>query len=349
VQKPQAIHYVLLAVAVASVSPSSIIAKYASGKIPEDAIGFDIAGDAGALVISFYRLLFATMMLAPWGIRAVIRERANVTRKQLGFLAIVGFLLAAHFAVWVESLSYTSVASSALLVTTEAIWVPLGAAYLLREHIGTRVWVGVAIALMGSVVLVMGDAGAALGGSNPVLGDFLALAGAFAASLYFLAGRFVRQNLSLPAYALIVYGFSTVFLLVFVVVRGEPLLGYRPWTYFWMFLFALVPMILGHTIINYILRWLQPHIVSTTILAEPLVSALMAFSFGIDPELPGLVYLGGLLVLGGIIYATIKPAAAPVVEEQQGGDAARGGGHPEGPSEVYLPEPPGEVPGGQRK
>lgn len=348
-QKPQAIHYGLLAVAVASVSPSSVIAKYASGKIAETAIGFDIAGDAGALVISFYRLLFATLMIAPWGVHAVVRERANVTRKQLGFLAVVGFLLAAHFAVWVESLSYTSVASSALLVTTEAIWVPLGAAFLLREHIGKRVWLGVAIALLGSVVLLLGDAGAALGGPNPVLGDFLALAGAFAASLYFLAGRFVRQNLSLPAYAMIVYGFSTAFLLAFVVVRGEPILGYRPWTYFWMFLFALVPMILGHTIINYILRWIQPHVVSTTILAEPLVSALLAFGLGIDPELPGLVYLGGLLVLAGILYATLKPATLPVVQEQKGGETASHGGHPEGPTEVYLPEPPREVPGGERE
>lgn len=349
VQKPRAIHYVLLAVAIASVSPSSIIAKYASGNMPDTAVGVEHAGDAGALVMSFYRLLFATLMLAPWGVRAVVRERKNVSRKQLGFLAVVGFLLAAHFGTWIESLNYTSVASSALLVTTEAIWVPLGAAFILKEHIGGRVWTGVAVALGGSLILVFGDAGAALGGPNPVLGDFLAVAAALAASLYFLAGRFTRQNLSLPAYATIVYGFSTLFLLIFVLVRGEPLFGYRPMTYFWMFLFALVPMILGHTIINYVLRWIQPHVVSTTILAEPLVSAMMAYGLGIDPELPGLVYLGGLLVLLGIIYATVKPAAAPSVPEHQGSGGAGEGGHAEGPTEVYLPEPPGEVPGGKRE
>jgi drug/metabolite transporter (DMT)-like permease len=347
VNRPRGIHYLLLAVAVASVSPSSVIAKYASGKIPDTAIGFDLAGDAGALVISFYRLLFATLMIAPWGVPALWRERSLLDAKMVGVLAGVGFLLAAHFAVWVESLSYTSVASSALLVTTEAIWVPLGAAFLLREHVGPRVWAGVVVALGGSAVLVMGDAGAALGGPNPVLGDFLAFAGALAASMYFLAGRFVRRNLSLPAYAIIVYGFSTLFLLVFLLVRGEPISGYRPVTYGWMFLFALVPMIMGHTIINYILRWIQPHVISTTILLEPLVSAVLAFGLGIDPELPGLVYLGGLLVLGGIVYATIKPAALPQHVEPDEGEGAGDRGDRERQVEVDLPQPAREVPGGK--
>ncbi|HLE47638.1 MAG TPA: DMT family transporter, partial [Candidatus Thermoplasmatota archaeon] len=214
--KPQRMHYALLGLAVASVSPSSVIAKYASGKIPDFAIGADSAGDAGALVISFYRLLFATLMIAPWGLPAVLRERAAFDARRVGFLAFVGLLLAAHFATWVESLSYTSVASSAVLVTTEAIWVPLGAAFLLREKVGVRVWAGVAIAFGGSLLLIYGDAGPAQAGSNPVLGDFLALAGAFAASLYFLAGRNVRQHVSLGAYAFVVYGFSTLFLFVFV-------------------------------------------------------------------------------------------------------------------------------------
>ncbi|MBI2078010.1 MAG: DMT family transporter [Euryarchaeota archaeon] len=343
--RPQPKHYLLLAVAVASVSPSSVIAKYASGKIPDVAVGAAYAGDAGALVISFYRLLFATLMLLPWGLPAVWRERQALDRRRVGFLAFVGLLLAAHFATWVERLSYTSVASSAVLVTTEAIWVPLGAAFLLRETVGARVWAGVAIAFGGSLLLIYGDAGPAQGGPNPVLGDFLALAGAFAASLYFLAGRNVRQHLSLSAYATVVYGFSTVFLLGFVLVRGEPILGYRPMTYAWMFLFALVPMILGHTIINYILRWMQPHVVSTSILAEPLISALMAYALLIDPELPGLVYVGGLVVILGIAWATTKPSAAP--KEQEQGERGRAEHVPgqEGPSVVDLPQPPGKEPG----
>ncbi|HLE47326.1 MAG TPA: EamA family transporter [Candidatus Thermoplasmatota archaeon] len=164
--------------------------------------------------------------------------------------------------------------------------------------------------------------------------------------MYFLAGRNVRQHVSLGAYAFVVYGFSTLFLFVFVLVRGEPLVGYRPVTYAWMFLFALVPMILGHTTINYILRWIQPHIVSTTLLAEPLISAIMAFALRIDPELPVLVYVGGLVVLAGIAWATTKPSSAPMVEEQrEGGGAEHVSGH-EGPPVVDLPQSSGKEPGG---
>lgn len=346
-ERPSKKHYVLLAVAVASVSPSSVIAKYASGKIPATAVGFDAAGDAGALVMAFYRLLFATLMLAPFGVRAILRERHAITRRQVVFLAGIGFLLAAHFGTWIESLSYTSVASSALLVTTEAIWVPLGALFLLREHVGVRVWTGVAVALGGSLLLIYGDAGASNAGPNPPLGDFLAVAAALAASLYFLAGRFVRRTLSLAAYATIVYGFSVGFLLVFVLIRGEPLLGYRPVTYGWMFLFALVPMILGHTIINYILRWIQPHVVSTTILAEPVISASLAFALGIDPGLPGLVYGGGVLVLAGIVWATVKPARQPARDEQPQGAQAGDRRDEEREPEVDPPEPAREEPRGE--
>lgn len=323
--KIRPVHYVLLAVAVASVSPSSIIAR--------------LAGEAPPLVISFYRLLFATLMLAPYAIYNARREQEHLTLKDLAFLGGIGLMLAAHFAVWVTSLFYTSVASSAVLVTTEALWVPLGAAFLLRERLGPRIWVGVSIAFGGSVLLVSGDAQGFTGGSNPVLGDMLALAGAIAASIYFLAGRRVRQRLSLPTYATVVYAWSTLFLFLFVVIRGDPFGGYQAKTFAWMFVFALVPMILGHTIINYILRWIQPHVVSTSVLMEPVISAILAFIL-FQERLSALVYLGGGLILAGIVLATSKPAAEPRIQEEAEGHHAEGVGREERPAVVQDPEPP---------
>lgn len=325
VHKPQPVHFLLLAVAIASVSPSSIIAR--------------LAGEAPPLVISFYRLLFATLMLAPYAVYNARREHEHLTLKEIGILAGIGLMLAAHFAVWVTSLFYTSVASSAVLVTTEALWVPLGAAFLLRERLGPRIWVGVAIAFGGSVLLVSGDARGFAGGSNPVLGDLLALAGAIAASIYFLAGRRYRQRISLPTYATIVYGWSTLFLFLFVLIRGDAFGGYQTKTYAWMFVFALVPMILGHTIINYILRWIQPHVISTSVLMEPVISGILAFVL-FDERLSVLVYVGGVLILGGIGLATSKPAPEPGKQEEAQGDRTEGAGGQEGPAVVQHPEPP---------
>jgi drug/metabolite transporter (DMT)-like permease len=296
-------HWGLLALAIAGVSVSSVLVRYAQ------------AESVPSLVISFYRMLFATLMLAPFALARMRRGGWGVGRRDVGLLAVVGFLLAAHFATWVTSLEYTSVASSAVLVTTEALWVPLGAAFLLRERVGARVWTGVLIAFGGSILLVAGDLRETRFGGLALLGDFLAFAGALAASMYFLAGRRLRQRFDLVVYATVVYAFSAMFLLAMVLVRGDPLWPYSDRAFFILFLFAFFPMIVGHTTINYLLRWVPPHYISTAILAEPVVSALLAWMLLDEAVLP-LVFLGGAVILLGILVATSRagadaPSAAP--------------------------------------
>lgn len=283
--------YTLLIIAISSVSVSSTLALYArdEGVTP--------------LIISFYRLLFATLMLAVPAFFAARQERIDLTLRDHLLLAGVGFLLAAHFATWVTSLFYTSAASSVVLVTTEALWVPLGAHFLLKEHVNRKVWWGVLIAFVGAILLVSGDLGETRFGGNALIGDFLALAAALAASGYFLAGRRLRQRMGLFTYATLVYAWSTLFLFGFVVANGQSFGPYSEAAFFWLFLFALLPMILGHTVINYILRWVQPHVVSTAILAEPVVSAILALIlFAQDPT--PLVWIGGAVILVGIVVAT---------------------------------------------
>src|SRR5688572_20579384 len=151
-------------------------------------------------------------MLGPFVLRRGLKS-LRMGWTETARMAAVGFLLAAHFATWVTSLEYTSVASSTVLVTTESLWVPLGAAYLLREHVGGRAWLGVAVAFGGSLLLVTGDLGETRFGGNALLGDGLAFAGALAASMYFLAGRRLRQRHDLLVYAVVVYAFCSLFLL----------------------------------------------------------------------------------------------------------------------------------------
>jgi drug/metabolite transporter (DMT)-like permease len=300
VEPPARGHYLLLGVAIASVSVSSTLLY--------------LAREAPPLVISFYRLLFATLMLAVPAIVAARRETILLTLKDHAMLAGIGFLLAAHFATWVTSIFYTSIASSVVIVTTEALWVPLGAHFLLREHIHRRVWLGVAVAFAGSIVLLAGDLGETRFGPSALVGDFLAFAAALAASLYFLAGRRMRQRMGFFSYATIVYAWSTVFLFVFLAgTRGsvgatrDALGGYSAETLGWLFLFALIPMILGHSVINFILKWVQPHVVSTGILAEPVVSAILALVLFEQVPNP-LVWLGGAVILVGILVATFRPS-----------------------------------------
>lgn len=286
-------HWTLLAVSIAGVSFAAILARWALGE------------GVAPIVVAFYRLLFATLMLLPFTIRSVRIHGFSPSRRDMAMMAAVGFLLAAHFATWITSLEYTSVASSVVIVATESLWVPLGAAFLLREHVGARVWAGVFIAFGGSVILLAGDLGETRFAGNALVGDFLAFAGALAASMYFLAGRRIRQRFDLLPYATIVYAFCAAFLLVMAYARGDVLAPHTREAYGYLLLFAFFPMILGHTLINYLLKWVPPHFISTSILAEPVVSALLAVVLlqeGIRP----LVLVGGIVILAGIVVATSR-------------------------------------------
>lgn len=285
-------HATLLAVAIGGVSFSAILARWAQSEaVP-------------SLVIAFYRLLFATLMLLPFAARSMLRERPHLPPREVAAMAGVGFLLAAHFATWITSLEYTSVASSVVIVATESLWVPLGTAFLLRERVSWRMWVGILVAFSGSALLVLGDSGETRFGGKALLGDFLAFAGALAASLYFLAGRRLRQRHSLLTYATLTYAFAALFLLGMALAQGSPLYPYSRHAFGILLLFAFFPMILGHTLINYLLRWVSPPLISTAILGEPVVSSLMAVILLAEP-IRGLVLWGGLIILAGILIAVV--------------------------------------------
>lgn len=255
------------------------------------------------MVIAFYRVFFSTLLLAPFAVAAARNEPTPLRPLDLAAFGAIGFFLAAHFATWITSLNLTTVASSVVIVTTESLWVPLGTAYVLRERVAPRVWAGVAIALAGTVILVMGDRADTRVSLNPLTGDFLALAAAIAASLYFLAGRRYRQRVSLLTYATIVYAWCSLFLLAFVAVKHEPLWPYSPRAFAFFLALAVFPMLLGHTLINYLLKWVPPPYVSTSILAEPVVSTVLAVVLLQEALLP-LVGIGGAVVLIGVFVGT---------------------------------------------
>lgn len=255
--------------------------------------------DAPPVVVAFYRLLYASLILIPfamWKARAELR--ALSARDWVG-LSLVGAVLALHFASWITSLSLTSVAASVVLVTLHPVFVALVSQRLYGEGVGARGYVGIAIALVGGLVIVRGDA---LGGSAPLLGDALALLGALAAAIYFLAGRGYRKRLSLLAYVVPVYATSAIVLGILTFLRapyGGSTLGLPLREHVLFLAMAIVPMILGHTVLNWALKHVTAPAIATSILGEPVGSTLLAYF--ILHEAPGVWTLaGGALVLAGI-------------------------------------------------
>ena len=267
-----------------------------------------VFSDAPPVAIAFHRLLYATLMLLPFAAwRARDELRALAARDWLG-LAVVGVVLAIHFAAWITSLDLTSVASSVFLVTLHPVLVALLSQRLYGEGVTPRAFAGVALALLGGGVIVWSDRG---GGASPLAGDALALLGALAAATYFLAGRGYRRRLSLLAYVVPVYAASALALGLMLVLipspYGGPLTGYPPREHLLFLALAAVPMVLGHTVLNWALKYVTAPVIATTILGEPVGASLLTFLVLAQAPAP-LALAGGALVLIGIGAVALSPA-----------------------------------------
>ena len=255
--------------------------------------------DAPGVVVAAYRMLIASLVLLPWTVRAL--KRTPLTRENIGYTLLAGVLLGAHFATWITSLSYTTVAASVVLVTTNPLWVALFSWIFLGLAPSFTVLLGVVIAVLGGALIGFGDLG---GGSAPLLGDSLALIGAVCASAYLLLGRSAqRRGLSLQAYIGVAYGVAALVLLPLPLLFNFSYTGYSLETLFWIALLALVPQLIGHTSFNYVVKHLDPTFVATVILLEPVGSSLLALL--LFSEVPSLLTaLGALILLFGIALTT---------------------------------------------
>jgi len=275
--------------------------------------------NAPSLAIAAYRLVIASLILTPF---AVFRGREEIRRlppQQMGLLILSGIFLAIHFATWITSLEYTTVASSVVLVTTTPLWVALFSPIVLKERLSRWVIVGMLVALAGGVVIGISDACQYTSGSfdcpsfghflegRAFLGDFLALAGAWAAAGYIMVGRKLRAGLSLISYTFVVYGVSALALLGLVIMTRTPLRGYSIETYLLFIALAVFPQLLGHSTFNWALRYLSAAPVSISLLGEPVGSTILAY-FILD-EIPSPIKLvGAVLILAGI-YLAVRSSA----------------------------------------
>jgi len=255
--------------------------------------------DAPALVIAAYRLGLATLVLTPivwWKARQELRQ---LTRKDLRLAVLSGFFLALHFATWISSLDFTSVANSVVLVNTNPLWVGLLTPLIARERIAPIAVLSILISVIGGVIIGVGDF--ATGGSA-LLGDGLALAGSMCAAVYLLIGRKLRRKLSLLAYVMVCYGSAAAILWLLVLISGLPITGFGSGTYAAFWGMALVSQIIGHTSYNWALKWFSASLIAVSLLGEPIGSTILAY-FLFDEGLNWSKFFGGVFILAGIYLA----------------------------------------------
>ena len=281
VDRPPPVDLVLIAVAVAAVSTSAPLIRQAS---------------APALAIAMWRNVLATGVLAPYALLTARRELLALDRRSRRLAMLAGLLLAAHFATWIPSLSFTTVASSVALVATQPVW----AALLARrrgDHVPRAAWVGIGVAMTGAVVLTGIDLQIS---ARALLGDLPAVLGGALAAAYVTVGATVRETVSTTTYTTLCYATASVALLVTCVVGGQQLWGYPAGTWWALLGLTAGAQLLGHSVFNRVLRTTSATVVSVAILFEIVGATLLArLWFGERPPLAALP--AAALIAAGVV------------------------------------------------
>jgi drug/metabolite transporter (DMT)-like permease len=281
--------YIFLPIGIVAISTASIFIKLC---------------EAPVLIIATYRMMLASLMLMPFA--CYKKTWRGWKRSEMGWVFLSGLFLSLHFAFWIASLKYTSVASSVVLVTTHPIFVGIGSWLFLKERIGMNLVLGIALSVLGSELISYGDMSLS---KEALMGDGFALLGAIAASGYLLVGRKMRKEQDLLSYIFPVYSTAGLILILLSLIFEKSFFGYSPSTYFFLFLLALIPQLIGHTTLNWALKYLPASMVAISILGEPIGSTIWAY-FILGEGLSMWKVLGGVLIFAGILI-TLKKTFKP--------------------------------------
>lgn len=275
--------------------------------------------EASSLVIAAARLTVASLVLVPMALIRNKKAPVQLSWQEWGKGLLAGLFLALHFATWITSLEYTSIASSVVLVTTTPLWVALLSPVVLKEKIRRTVWIGLLISVVGGVIVGLANACQLDSGGlacqaqgftgQAMWGNALALFGAWMAAGYMLMGRQLRKKLDTISYTALVYGTAAGILLGVLIIKAEPVFSYEPQTYLWLLALGIIPQLLGHSLLNWALKYISAAYVSLTLLGEPIGTSILAYIF--LRESPTLLEgVGAVLILVGIVIGSVRRTAA---------------------------------------
>ncbi|MEK8130110.1 DMT family transporter [Paenibacillus filicis] len=279
--------YMLLSISILAVAVSSIMIK---------------SSDTPPSVAGMYRLYITVLIMLPFVSWKTLKS-LKMTKKEWGIIFIAGIFLGLHFLFWMESLSYTSVASSMVILTLQPLFVMIGSYFLFKERVTILMILCMIAAVVGSLIIAWGDIGIS---KEALIGDMLSLLGTIAISAYMLAGQKVSHKISANLYSVMVFFLGGSVMLVYSLIHHFSLTDYdlKDWSYF--LLLAVIPTIFGHFIFNMLLKSIGATTVSVGVIGEPVLAIILAYII-LGESISLSQFIGGMFTIAGMgMYFWIK-------------------------------------------
>ena len=263
--------------------------------------------NADPIVIAAWRLGFSLIIVA---IALVLtgewRDWRHLTARDAAFATAAGFALALHFWAWNASIHLTTIAASVTLVNLQPAFIVAISAIFLREFPVRRQLIGIAIALAGAFIIAMPDFGKieTATRSTAPLGNMLAVSAAITAAIYYSIGRHLRGRYGLWSYVGLAYTACAIALVAMARLTHAPMTPQPPREIAIFIALALGPMLLGHTGMNWALKYLPAYIVNLVTLGEPVGATLLGALIPGIRQIPSATTIaGGIVVLAGVTIA----------------------------------------------
>ncbi len=272
---------IILAIALLSVSTSSIFARFVPG--------------VSAVVIAFWRMTIASMIM--WAYAAIVKQD-QIKRDEIKYYILSGLFLALHFSSFYTAVKLTSVANATLLGITAPMFTMLYERLFLKRPLKPIVFLGFVLAGTGSLIIV--GPGLISQDSSAIGRLFGLLAALFISMVYILASN-LRRSSNTVVYTKFLYIFAAVFLLSISVFLGENVLAFNVNQFKWLFLLGLIPTILGHSLFYYSIKYTSPTVIASIPIGEPIIASFLAWLlFSEVVSIPTVV--GGVFILFGVYF-----------------------------------------------
>lgn len=261
---------------------------------------------ADPLAIAVWRLGFSLVIVAGFLLgTGEWRQWKSLTVHDATFASIAGIALALHFWAWNASLHLTTIAASVTLVNMQPVVIVAISAVFLHEAPTRRQLIGIALAIVGAIVIAIPNLIASGSpAANASFGNLLAASAAVTAAIYYSIGRYLRAWYGLWAYVGLTYFACFVALVIFAVIARTPIYPQPPRELGIFAALAIGPMLLGHTGMNWALKYLPAYVVNLTTLGEPVGATILgAMLPGIRQIPPPITLVGGAIILTGVFIA----------------------------------------------